>query len=113
MSRTRQAIINARLFDSASGQLRPNCTIVIEGERISAVTQEPLQVDDATMRSPSITMVQFGRNWPLALSNRRALTNACRTGLTVSKLERQPRRQTQPAQQEQARWSAAERCPPR
>ena len=49
MSPVRQALVNARLFDSASGQLRPNCTIVIEGERINAVTQEPLQVDDATV----------------------------------------------------------------
>jgi len=49
VSPVRQALVNARLFDSASGQLRPNCTIVIEGERINAVTQEPLQVDDATV----------------------------------------------------------------
>jgi imidazolonepropionase-like amidohydrolase len=43
----RLAIRNARLFDSASGRLLPNTTLVIEGERIAAVTQEPWQVDDA------------------------------------------------------------------
>ena len=46
---TRQAIVNARLFDSASGLLRPHSTLVIEGERIVAVTQEPLHVDDAAV----------------------------------------------------------------
>ncbi|MDO9092776.1 MAG: amidohydrolase family protein [Rubrivivax sp.] len=49
MKGPRQAIVNARLFDSASGTLRPQTTIVIEGERITAVTQEPLQVDDARL----------------------------------------------------------------
>jgi len=44
---TRCAVVNARLFDSASGTLRPQTTIVIEGERIVGVTQQPLQVDDA------------------------------------------------------------------
>jgi imidazolonepropionase-like amidohydrolase len=43
----RQVIVNARLFDSASGTLRPHSTVVIEGERIVAVTQEALRVDDA------------------------------------------------------------------
>jgi imidazolonepropionase-like amidohydrolase len=43
----RQVITNARLFDSAAGVLRPGSTLVIEGERIAAVTQEALQVDDA------------------------------------------------------------------
>ena len=43
----RQALINARLFDGASGALLPNTTLVIEGERITAVTQQALQVDDA------------------------------------------------------------------
>ena len=43
----RTAIVNARVFDSARGTLRPRSTIVIEGERIVAVTDEPLQVDDA------------------------------------------------------------------
>ncbi len=47
MSPRRQVVVNARLFDSASGTLRPHTTIIIEGERISAVTQEPLQVDGA------------------------------------------------------------------
>ncbi len=47
MSVLRQVIVNATLFDSASGTLRPHSTIVIVGERISAVTQEPVQVDEA------------------------------------------------------------------
>ena len=44
----RQVIRNANLFDSAAGEFRPRTTIVIEHDRISAVTQEPIQVDDAT-----------------------------------------------------------------
>jgi len=43
----RQAIVNARVFDSVQGQLQAPGTLVIEGERIVAVTQGPLQVDDA------------------------------------------------------------------
>jgi len=43
----RRALRNARLFDSPSGTLRPHSTLVVEGERIVAVTQEALQVDDA------------------------------------------------------------------
>ncbi len=43
----RQVIVNATLFDSASGTLLPHTTLVIEGERVATVTQEPLQVDDA------------------------------------------------------------------
>ncbi len=43
----RQWIRNATVFDSARGTLRPQCHIVIEGERIAAVSHEPLQVDDA------------------------------------------------------------------
>ena len=43
----RQVIRNANVFDSAAGQLRPNSRIVIEGERIVAVTSEPIHVDDA------------------------------------------------------------------
>ena len=43
----RQAITNAQRFDSASGTLHPHSTIVIEGGRIVAVTQEPMRVDDA------------------------------------------------------------------
>lgn len=46
---TRRVVRNARLFDSAAGVLRPGTTIVIEGERIAAVTQEPIQVDDAEL----------------------------------------------------------------
>ena len=46
---SRLAVVNARLFDSAAGALRPHSTLVIEGDRIAAVTQEPLQVDDATV----------------------------------------------------------------
>ncbi len=47
MAATRQVVRNARLFDSAAGTMRPGTTIVIEGERIAAVTQEPIAVDDA------------------------------------------------------------------
>lgn len=43
----RQVITHATLFDSAAGVLRPDSTLVIEGERIAAVSQQPLQVDDA------------------------------------------------------------------
>ena len=42
----RQVIRNANLFDSAAGVLRPGSTIVIEGERIAAVSQQALPVDD-------------------------------------------------------------------
>jgi len=42
----RQVIRNARLFDSAAGVLRAHSTLVIEGERIAAVTQQALQVHD-------------------------------------------------------------------
>lgn len=45
----RQAIRNARLFDAAAGRLLPNSTVVIEGERIAAVTQEPWQIEGATV----------------------------------------------------------------
>ena len=44
----RQVIRNANLFDSAAGEFRARTTIVIDHDRISAVTQEPIQVDDAT-----------------------------------------------------------------
>lgn len=47
MTLRRQVLVNARLFDSASGTLRPHTTLVIEGGRIAAVTQQALQVDDA------------------------------------------------------------------
>ncbi len=43
----RRVVRNARLFDSAAGELRPGSTIVIEGERFAAVTQEPIAVHDA------------------------------------------------------------------
>jgi imidazolonepropionase-like amidohydrolase len=43
----RLALVNARVFDSAAGVLRPHSTVVIEGERVVAVTTEPVQVDDA------------------------------------------------------------------
>jgi imidazolonepropionase-like amidohydrolase len=46
----RQVITHATLFDAAAGMLRPHSTVVIEGERIAAVTQEPLAVDDAAHR---------------------------------------------------------------
>jgi len=44
---TRTVVRNAKLFDSVAGVMRPGTTIVIEGERFAAVTQEPIQVDDA------------------------------------------------------------------
>lgn len=43
----RQVVRNAQLFDSAAGALRAGTTIVIEGDRIATVTQEPIAVDDA------------------------------------------------------------------
>jgi imidazolonepropionase-like amidohydrolase len=43
----RQVVRDANLFDSAAGAMRPGSTIVIEGERIATVTQEPIAVDDA------------------------------------------------------------------
>jgi imidazolonepropionase-like amidohydrolase len=46
---TRTVIRNARLFDSAAGVFRPGTTVVIAGDRIDAVTQEPLTVHDAAM----------------------------------------------------------------
>ncbi len=45
--RTRQVIVNARVFDSAAGSLMDHATLVIEGERIVTVTQESLRVDEA------------------------------------------------------------------
>ena len=42
----RQLVRNATVFDSAAGRLRPGCQIVIEGERIVAVGEQALQVDD-------------------------------------------------------------------
>ena len=43
----RLAIVNATLFDSASGTLCPRTTLVVEGGRVACATQEPLVVDDA------------------------------------------------------------------
>ena len=43
----RQVLRNARPFDSASGRVGPLSQIIIEGERIAAISAEPLQVDDA------------------------------------------------------------------
>ena len=43
----RQVVRNATVFDSAAGVLRPGSTVVIEGERIAAVTQETIAVHDA------------------------------------------------------------------
>ena len=42
----RLLIDRATVFDSAAGVLRPHCRIVIEGERIAAVSDEPIKVDD-------------------------------------------------------------------
>ena len=44
---TRLVVRDARLFDSHAGVLCPGTTIVVEGDRIAAVTQEPIAVDDA------------------------------------------------------------------
>ena len=49
MAGVRQAVVNATLFDSAAGVLRPHTTLVIEGGRVAAVTQEPIRVDDARL----------------------------------------------------------------
>lgn len=43
----RLLIINARVFDSARGVLRGIGQILIEGERIAALAEAPLQVEDA------------------------------------------------------------------
>ncbi|OYU97839.1 MAG: amidohydrolase [Burkholderiales bacterium PBB5] len=43
---TRQLILNARPFDSLHGRIGPLSQIVIEGERIAAVSAQPLAVDD-------------------------------------------------------------------
>lgn len=45
----RRVVRNARLFDSAAGVFRENSTIVVEGDRVAAVTQEPIAVDDAVV----------------------------------------------------------------
>lgn len=43
----RLALTRATLFDSAAGSLRPGSTLIVEGDRIVHVTQEPIAVDDA------------------------------------------------------------------
>lgn len=43
----RLVISNCSLFDSASLELQPHTTVVVEGQRIAHVTQQSLQVDDA------------------------------------------------------------------
>jgi len=43
----RCVVRNASVFDSAAGVMRPNSTLVIEGGRFAAVTQEPISVDVA------------------------------------------------------------------
>jgi imidazolonepropionase-like amidohydrolase len=43
----RQVLRNARVFDSARGVVGPPSQVIIEGQRIAAVTAEPVQVDDA------------------------------------------------------------------
>lgn len=45
----RTVVRNANVFDSVAGAMRPGSTIVIEDDRFVAVTQEPLQVDDAVV----------------------------------------------------------------
>ena len=49
MPPVRTVVRNANVFDSVAGAMRPGSTLVIEGEHIVAVTQEPLQVDDAQL----------------------------------------------------------------
>jgi imidazolonepropionase-like amidohydrolase len=45
----RRAIRNARLFDSQRARFTPGSTVVVEGDRIAAVTTEPIAVDDAEL----------------------------------------------------------------
>ena len=47
MTPKRIVVRNAKVFDSVAGAMRPGSTIVIEGERFAAVTQEPIAVDGA------------------------------------------------------------------
>ena len=47
----RLAIVGATLFDSVRGELRPGTTIVVEGERIAHVTQEPIAASDGVART--------------------------------------------------------------
>jgi imidazolonepropionase-like amidohydrolase len=46
---SRVVVRNARLFDSVAGTMRPGTTVVIEDDRIAAVTQEPIDVHDAAL----------------------------------------------------------------
>lgn len=46
---SRIAFTNARLFDSEKGVLRPNATVVVEGERIRDVLFDAQRIDDATV----------------------------------------------------------------
>lgn len=48
-SPSRIVVRNARLFDAASGEMRPGSTLVVEGDRFVEVTQQSLQVDDAAV----------------------------------------------------------------
>ena len=41
------AIVNGRVFNSATGALEDRSTVVIEGERIVEVTQEPRSIAQA------------------------------------------------------------------
>ncbi|HEX2010984.1 MAG TPA: amidohydrolase family protein [Roseateles sp.] len=50
MSEPRTVIHNATLFDSPTLELLAHTTVVIEGDRIAAVSQEPMQVDEAAER---------------------------------------------------------------
>ena len=44
---TRIALTRATVFDSATGALRPNGTVIVEGERIVDVLHDATPVDDA------------------------------------------------------------------
>ena len=43
----RQLLVNVRPFDSAAGVVGPLSTIVIDGQRITAITTEPVPADGA------------------------------------------------------------------
>jgi hypothetical protein len=45
----RIVVRRARLFDSPAGVFRDGSTIVVEGDRVVAATQEPIEVDDAAV----------------------------------------------------------------
>lgn len=48
-TKRRLAIRNARLFDSRRARFVDSTTVVVDGERITAVTSEPVAVDDAVV----------------------------------------------------------------